>query len=475
MVLNDYDIELCHRYLLDFTLRTKPNFKPNWFHERYYQKLNDFANGKIKKLMIFVPPQHGKSEGSTRRLPAFMAGKNPNERIAIVSYSSSKARKFNREIQRVLEDPIYKQIFPHIKLSNGADGYAKTFDEIEFVDFDGGIKTVGVGGPLTGEPVDKLIMDDLYKDWASAQSDTIREAIQDWYDSVADTRLHNESQQLIVFTRWHEHDLAGYLLNKEPDEWEVLVYPAIKIGDPTEYDPRLPGEALWPERHSLQKLILTRTRNAHNFESLYQQNPKPKQGLLFPLSELKLFNPATVDTSKLAEYRYSHIDPADEGGDSLSAPVGYLIGDKIYLPDVIHNTDGTDVNEPKCVEFIKHHRCNAVEIESNSAWKLFRQNIKKAIEEDGSDCDIRSIKNTVNKHTRILEASAFIKNNFIFREDWETYSVEYAAFVKNLTEYRKIQDGQSKNKHDDAPDSCAGMAKYFRTEFSHLWQVKVNQ
>lgn len=480
MQLNPYEIELARRYLLDFTLATKVGFQAGWFHERYYQKLTDFINGKIKKLMIFVPPQHGKSEGSTRRLPAMMVGKNPNLKIAIASYSAAKARKFNREIQRVVEDKQYQQIFPTIKLSNGSDGYVRTFDEFDIVSnkedvkYEGSIKTVGVGGPLTGDPVDILIMDDLYKDWASAQSETIRESIQDWYDAVADTRLHNDSQQLIVFTRWHEHDLAGYLLEKEPEQWEVLVYPALKEGDPNEYDPRLPGEALWPERHSRAKLLLSKARNTHNFESLYQQNPKPKEGLLFPREDLNTFNPATVDVAKVANYRYTHIDPADEGGDSLSAPVGYLVGDKVYIVDVIYNTKGTDINEPRCVELIKQHACNAAEIESNSAWALFRKNIKKAIEADGSDCEIRSIKNSVNKHTRILEASAFIRNHFVFRDDWvneETCPAEYRAFMKNLTDYREVQEGTAKNKHDDAPDSCAGMAKYFRMRFAHLWRV----
>ena len=192
--------------------------------------------------MVFMPPQHGKSEGSTRRLPAYLLGRNPDLRLAVVSYSATKAKKFNREIQRVIDTPEYHAIFPETTLgqSSFADdsgrGYIRTTEECEIVNHVGGFKTVGVGGALTGEPVDILIMDDIYKDAKTAWSPIVRENISDWYDTVAETRLHNDSRQLIVFTRWHEDDLAGKLLREQgvydakdnPNGWVVVVYQAIK-------------------------------------------------------------------------------------------------------------------------------------------------------------------------------------------------------------------------------------------------------
>ena len=206
--------------LLPFTRATMPTFDPAEFHVRYYHVLTLFAEGKIKKLMVFMPPQHGKSEGSTRRLPAYMLGRNPDNKIAVVSYSAPKARKFNREIQRIIDTPEYAEIFPETRLNSSnittvAGAWLRNADECEIVGHRGGFKTVGVGGPLTGEPVDTLIMDDIYKDAKTAWSAVVREAIEDWYDTVAETRLHNNSQQLIVFTRWHEKDLAGRLLEQQ--------------------------------------------------------------------------------------------------------------------------------------------------------------------------------------------------------------------------------------------------------------------
>ena len=205
------------------------------------------------------------------------------------------------------------------------------------------------------------------------------------------------------------------------------------------------------------------------WEAEYMQEPIEKRGLLFPLSELNFYNHETVDVDKLADYRFSFIDPADEGGDDLSAPAAYLIDNKIYITDVIYNKHGTDVNEPACIQFINNHKLNAVEIEGNSAWVLFGKTIRNKVLEGGNNsCNIRIIKQFKNKHTRILAQSAFIKHNFVFRKDWEQLP-EYNKFMQNIISYNRIQEGSSKNKHEDAVDSCAGIANYFSKHFTHLY------
>ena len=171
-------LELSRTNLLQFTYSTMPTFAPAGFHKRYYSILTDFADGKIKKLMVFMPPQHGKSEGSTRRLPAFLLGNNPDTKVAIVSYSAPKARKFNREIQRIIDTEEYRQIFPNTHLNKSnittvAGAWLRNADECEIVGRRGGFKTVGVGGGLTGEAVDVLIMDDIYQNAKSAWSPAV--------------------------------------------------------------------------------------------------------------------------------------------------------------------------------------------------------------------------------------------------------------------------------------------------------------
>ena len=168
--------------------------------------------------MITVPPQHGKSEGSTRRLPAYMLGVNPDLRIAVSSYNSTFASKFNRDIQRIIDTPEYNHVFSDTLLSGSikqSSQFLRNSTEFEIVNKKGSLKSVGRGGALTGNPVDVMIMDDLYKDFAEGNSPIIRDSVWDWYTTVVKTRLHNDSQELIVFTRWHEDDLIGRLEKKK--------------------------------------------------------------------------------------------------------------------------------------------------------------------------------------------------------------------------------------------------------------------
>lgn len=424
-----------------FTFMTMPNFSPTWFHDNYYEILDDFAKGLIKRLMIFVPPQHGKSEGSTRRLPAFMLGRNPDIKIAVVSYSADKARKFNREIQRVIDDKEYAMIFPEVKLSNGNDSYARTMDELEAVGYRGSIKTVGVGGPLTGEPVDILIMDDIYKDAKTAWSEIVRDSIEDWYNTVAETRTHNASQQLIVFTRWHEKDLAGYLLSKEPEKWKVVVYPAIKVGKPSEHDPREEGEALWPEKHNLEKLEGIRKRDPHIFGNLYQQEPKAKEGLLY--KDFRTYKSLPVD----AVVRKAVIDTADTGEDYLCCIIYAASQTGCYLLDVYYTQDGMDTTEHETAKYLTKHKVNAVRVESNNGGKGFAKNVEK-------NCRVLSNYATSfawyhqkdNKDVRIFSKAAEVQNMVFYPEGWD---MMWPAFYSAVTGYM----AQGKNKHDDAPDA----------------------
>src|SRR5690606_25967783 len=199
--------------LLKFTHTTFRKFKPEWFHIKFYDILDRFANRRIKNLIVSMPPQHGKSEGSSRRLPAYIAGSRSDDKIALVSYAATKAEKFGREIMSIMREREYRDIFPNVKYpERGYTGAkANTNRERESTNSDGSMKFVGVEGPLTGDAVDILIMDDLYKDWKEGNSTLVQEQTWDWYISVADTRLHNESQQLIVFTRWSENDLIAKL------------------------------------------------------------------------------------------------------------------------------------------------------------------------------------------------------------------------------------------------------------------------
>lgn len=459
-LLNEKKNRMSRESLLEFTLSTMPTFVPADYHKRYYSILTDFAEGNIKKLMVFLPPQHGKSEGSTRRLPAYMLGRDPDLKIAVVSYNSTKARKFNREIQRIMDMPEYSEIFPDTKLGGtGAKSgvWARSSEEFEIIDHRGSCKTVGVGGPLTGEPVDILIMDDLYKDAKSAWSPIIRSTVNDWYNTVAETRLHNDSQQLIVFTRWHQEDLAGVLINKQgvydeienPNGWVIVTYPAIKEGEPTEYDPREEGEALWPERHSLEQLQEVRKRDPHVFESLYQQNPKPQQGLLY---ELGFKTYSTIPITRMKK-RKNYTDTADEGKD-FHCSIDYVeteVG--LYVLDVLYTQKPMEYTEVAQADMMTKDRIEYAKIESNNGGRGFARNVERNMRlKNNNYTHVSWFHQSNNKAARIFTMSSEVQNLVHFPEGW---NIMWPSFYNALMSYMKV--GQ--NEHDDAADAITGLVE----------------
>jgi hypothetical protein len=280
-------IELAKRHFDSFVSYTKEDYRFNWHHIALCNQLERFAKGEIKKLMVFMPPQHGKSQLTTRHFPAYLLGIRPTTKICVCSYSATLAQSFNRDIQRIVDDIPYHDVFPETLLNQSnvttdAHGaYLRNSDIFETLNFRGFVKTVGVGGSLTGTPIDIGIIDDPFKDREEAMSVRIRDKVWSWYTDVFKTRLHNDSQELVIMTRWDTDDLAGRILKQEND-WEVITFQAIKERD-ISGDPREIGEALWPEKHSLERILAIKNTSPFTFTSLYQQEPKPsKEALVFP-------------------------------------------------------------------------------------------------------------------------------------------------------------------------------------------------
>jgi len=436
--------------IMDFTQYTMPKYEANWHHELYAEKLDAFMRGEIKNLMVFMPPQHGKSELSTRRLPAKKLGDNPDLKIGLVAYNHTIAAKFNRDVQRIIETPKYEELYPGTSLNNQnvrtTQNFLKNSDEFEIVGHDGSLVSVGIGGSLTSRQLDILIMDDLYKDAQSAWSSTVRNNVQDWYETVARTRLHNDSQQLLVFTRWHEEDLAGHLLRTEPDDWEVVLFEAIRTDAKHEYDPREKGEALWPSKHSLDELLKIKENNPIVFEGLYQQNPTPKEGLLLPEADLKRFTMDMIKDRK-PDGIISVADIADEGSDSMSQPVGYLFGKDVYIVAVMFTQDPIEITQPRSALLLDKYGVQRAVYESNNGGKGYAQKVKEL--KQGKTI-IKWKHTSQNKHTKIIMASGIIKANFYFRSDIDN-DKEYQKYIYELTHYPK----NGKVKHDDAIDSTA--------------------
>lgn len=462
--------------LLAFSRYMQPGLDVQPFHKVYYKILNMFAYGMIKKLIVTMPPQHGKSEGSSRKLPAFLLGLNPDKKIAIGSYSTTFARDFNRDVQKIIDKKEYSELFPETFLSRSkkvlfTNVYQRNSDVIECVRHTGGLRVVGRGGPLTGKPVDIMILDDVYKDYKEANSPIIREAAWKWYTTVVKSRLHNDSQEIIVFTRWHSDDIIGRLekeeniidvesendLNNIPDEaWVRINFEAIKTGNKTELDPREVGESLWEGRHSIKKLIAKKKLDTVQFNCLYQGHPGSAEG--------KLYGPFKTYTD-WKEYgtlisRGNYTDCADKGEDYLcsicynkvrSSQVRDENGQFVYffcITDVVYTDEPIEVTTQSVPMTMNRNQTEKAWVESNNGGRAFAEIIKPK-----TRANIESFTQKDNKESRIITNAGLVTFHIIMPFDWET---RFPKFYESVTQFlRKF----SANAHDDAEDCLTGIVE----------------
>lgn len=469
-LLYDQSISESRYDLLRFTQTTFKKFEPEWFHTKFYDILNRFANEEIKNLIVSMPPQHGKSEGSSRRLPAYIAGKRPDAKTALVSYAATKAEKFGREIMSIMREREYKDIFPDVKYpERGYTGTkANTNKERESTNSEGSMKFVGVEGPLTGDPVDVLIMDDLYKDWHEGNSPIIQKRTWDWYSAVAETRLHNDSQQLIVFTRWSENDLIAKLEdlgrvvewkgdedvddlidNLKHNEFLKINFPAIKEEGPNDFDGREEGEPLYPKKHSLQKLQSSRDSDPDKFDCLYQGNPTNKEGQLYQ-NEFKTY-------TELPQFkiRKNYTDTADTGKDKLCS-INYgvplsSVDEHLYVTDVIYTDKPMEFTEPLVAEMLLKDDINKAKVESNNGGRGFARNVDRILKENEGTTVVDWFHQGANKEARIFSESASVNRRIVFPSDWH---IRWPEFYKAVVKYKKEFN---LNKFDDAPDTLTGI------------------
>lgn len=234
-------------------------------------ELDSLMHG-TRRLMVFMPPQEGKSQRCSRTFPLWLLEQDPTLRIAIVSYETETAVRWGREIKNDVE--TNPDIGVRLRRDSHAAGRWQTVEG-------GGVYCVGIGGALTGQPVDVLIIDDPVKDRAQAESKTIRDRAWDWWESVGSLRLSRRGVVVLMMTRWHTDDLAGRILEREPGEWKVVRIPAIadSANDPL-------GREIGTELESATKskghfLKQKQLRSPYVWSSVFQQAPTSAEGGMF--------------------------------------------------------------------------------------------------------------------------------------------------------------------------------------------------
>lgn len=363
-------------------------------------------------------------------------------------------------MQDIIISDEYRALFPDtiikgVKGKEAEDKLKKSGRQLEknsyiFETTEGGyLISVGIGGALTSKTVDVLIMDDLYKGPMDAYSPIFRQRVVDFYNSVAETRLHNKSKQLILYTRWHMEDLAGVLLEKEKELWNVSKYEIIKRTQSSERDTREIGEALWEERHSKQKSERWRKNDPEGFEALGMQDPKPVKGLLYN-KPFKTYKPNELPSGTILNYT----DTADTGTDYL-ASVSYVDSGKFkYIVDMVYSQEPMELTLKMVAELLDSQRHLECTVESNNGGRGFARELRKEIK---NYTRITDFTQTSNKEARILSNSTAVNDCIIFPEGWES---KYPEVYKHLTTY--MRDFKA-NAHDDIEDCLTSIVEKDRT------------
>ena len=282
--------------LCAFAVACWKGYQPATHHHAIAEALKRVAQGKCKRLMIFMPPRHGKSMLASEYFPAWYMARNPEHQVIAATYAQGLADDFGRKVRNLISSSTFGEVFPATQLMDDS----QSVNRFHLRDR-GAYFAVGAGGPITGRGAHLLLIDDPIKGREDAESDTMRRRLKDWYTSVARTRLMPGGAIVLIQTRWHEDDLAGWLLKEHAHEgWEVLNLPALaEPGDPIG---REEGEALWPACYPVDELqTIRRSVGGRDWSALYQQRPSAVEGSVFKRQHWQYFTPTEHNPKALLE------------------------------------------------------------------------------------------------------------------------------------------------------------------------------
>lgn len=330
-------------------------------------------SGEIKRLIITTPPRHGKSSLTTIKFPSWYLGRNQNKRMIIASYGDSLAKNFSRQSRNDLKE-FGKDVFD---LELAAD--SKAVNSWSLSGRSGGLVSAGVGTGLTGKGGDCILIDDPIKDRVEANSKLIRDRCWDWYTQVARTRLHPGGAIIVILTRWHQDDLAGRIMDNDPEGWTILNLPA--ISEDNDLLGREVGEALWPERFPVKDLEAIRSDvGDYAFTSLYQQRPAPPDGSIIKRDWIKYYDEMPNSFDKVIQTW----DLSTKATDTSSYVVGQVWGKKgpdRYLLDQYRSRSGF-MESMKAIKFMrsKWKESKSIYIEEKANGPAVIQVLKKEID-----------------------------------------------------------------------------------------------
>lgn len=376
---------LSRRKLLPFVERFNPEYDAGWLHKVICEELEQFERDVLAKksprLILQVPPRHGKSQLVSVMFPPWFLGRNPQLEVIGASHTTSLSLGFSRKARAIVRSPQFTPVFPDCQLvadEQSAESWRTTQG--------GGYSAVGVGSAVVGKGCSVLIIDDPVSGADDAESAGAREAIKEWYQTEAYTRLAPGGGVLIIMQRWHDDDLAGWLQARakkgEGEEFRVVHFPAIAEDD----EPyRRKGEPLHPTRYGIELLEnIRRNMTPRQWEALYQQNPVPDEGSYFTSEMFRFYLPEDlpdVDTLRT----YCAWDLAITQGERNDYTCGIAAGlsrsDDLYVLDRQHGRwDAMEIVE-RFLDQVKRHKVQVAGMEKGHIQMTLGPYLNKRIAE----------------------------------------------------------------------------------------------
>ena len=448
--LRDLTLEKSRRSFWFFCKTLAPDFyKDDRLHLKILcNKLQDLYEGKIlndkgepyTRLMINMPPRHGKS----RTLILFcewVLGKDPKNKIITCSYNDDLATDFSRYTRDGImtekiypHEIVYRDIFPMSSIKQGNASFHQWALERQFFNYKG----AGIGGSITGKGCNISIVDDPIKDAETAFNEDALDKVWRWYTGTFLSRLENNGIEIINMTRWSKKDLCGRILeSKEADKWHILKMEAYQDGS------MLCNGILSKDKYNSLKINM----DDAIFRANYHQEPIDIKGRLY--TNIKIY-----DIAPEFEDIIAYVDTADTGSDFLCCIVAGIYKGEAFIVDVLYTKEGMEITEGKTADILFKNKVGTAHIESNNGGRSFARSVERLLWEKYHTRKpvIKWFHQSKNKQARILSNSNFVMEHIYMPNDWKNL---YEDFYRDLTSFQK----EGKNKHDDAPDALTGIAE----------------
>lgn len=374
------------------------------FHQATAAALEEVVKGTITRLIISMPPRHGKTELGAKKFIPFYVGQRPGKSVIFGTYNDTFSEDVGRAVRDVILHPGTAQAFPELVLKQDSAA-ANRLETIQ-----GGVLAfVGRGGTTTGRGADLLVIDDPFKDSAEADSPTIRDKAWKWFNLVAGTRLMTDKGAIILIgTRWHPDDIVGRLTDPSNDHydmdeaasWKIIDMPALaRDGDDLG---RPEGEPLWPSRFGIPYLHSLRRRDPRGFSALYQGRPNPEGGTFFEERWLKTYQPNELPKNLRVYAASDHAVSMAKGSDKTCLmPVGVDEDDTIWvLPDLIWRMMNAEHTVTAMLDLMRKLRPLYWWAERSHISKSIGPFLRKRMIEEQVYCTIVEVQPINDKQTR---------------------------------------------------------------------------